>query len=74
MHLRVIQDDHSTADEPVYHVWAGLQTGSPGYPLWSDRDFIEQLYSFIIGTGTTREAAILQAKTDFARALEHIPC
>src|ERR1700749_4298818 len=70
MYVRVIQDDWSPA---IFHVWAGLEQGSRDIPLWSDRDFIDQPYSFIIGTGASRELALGDARVKFAGAMDHVP-
>lgn len=68
MYLRIIKHD----DGSGYNVWAGLEQGSPRVPLWSDKDFIEQPYSFIVGQGATPALALLDAEKAWQRAVTHV--
>lgn len=60
MHLRVIRWDDNTG----WDVWAGLEDDRS----WSDQDFIDQPYSFIVGQGETIDIALGKADAMWKRA------
>lgn len=69
MYLRIIKGDNG---DDVFNVWAGLEQGSSRVLLWSDKDFIEQPYSFIVGQGATITAALMDAQQEWLRAVRHV--
>lgn len=69
MYLRIIKHDDG---DNVFNVWAGLEQGSLRVLLWSDKDFIEQPYSFIVGQGATPALALVDAEKEWQRAVTHV--